>query len=169
MVLVIGLARSAWRSGYRRDAVLAVLVIGAGALIGALVSGIMPLQGGWWAQGVSAAAPTLALFSFFGGATVLSGGDPADKTPIGAAALFILIAGALAFALGAGLSFVPGLGAGAGVIALAVIVALFGAGFLAGGLIKNDRGDAALGLTILGGFASAGLVLVADLAVKAFS
>jgi hypothetical protein len=169
MVLVVGLARGAWRSGHRRDAVLAILVIGAGALIGALVSGLMPVEGGWWAQGLGAAAPTLALFAFFGAAAALSGGDPADSTPIGAAALFILIAGALAFALGAGLSFVPGLNTGAGVMALAAIIGLFGAGFFWLGLANNDRGDAALGLTILGGFASAGLVLVADLAVKALT
>lgn len=167
MVLVMGLARSAWRSDHRGEAVLAIGVIGAGALVGALVSGLMPLAGGWWAQGLGAAAPTLALFLFFGLAAAMSGGDPADNTPLGAAALFILIAGALAFVLGAGLSFAPGLSTGAGVLALAIIIALFGAGFLWNGLANNDRGDATLGLTILGGFASAGLVLIADAAVKA--
>lgn len=167
MVMVMGLARGAWRSGNRKDAVFAVVVIGLGALIGALVSGLLPLSGGWWAQGLGAAAPAMALFVFFGLAGVLAGGDPADNTPLGAAALFILIAGALAFVMGAGLSFVPGLSAGAGVLALAIIIALFGAGFLWLGLHNNDRGDATLGLTILGGFASAGLVLVADVVVKA--
>ena len=168
MVFVIGLARSSWRSGDRKDAVLAVVFIGAGALVGAFVSGLMPLEGGWWAQGLSAALPTVALFMFFGLATIFSSG-PGERTPISAAALFILLSGAIAFAIGAALSFVPGLETGAGVIALATIIALFGVGFLWDGLAKNDRGDAALGLTILGGFASAGLVLAADIALKALS
>lgn len=169
MVLVIGLARAAWRAGHRLEAVLAITVIGAGALAGAIVSGLMPQDGGWWAQGLGAAAPTLALFSFFGGAAALSGGDPAERTPLAAAVLFIVISGAFAFVLGAALSLVPGLATGAGVLALALIIATFGAGFLWGGLINNDRSDAVLGLTILGGFASAALVLVADFAVKAMS
>jgi hypothetical protein len=169
MVLVIGLARAAWRSGERREALLGIVFIGAGALIGAFISGLMPLEGGWWAQGLSAALPTLALFSFFGLAGVIAGGDPADATPLGAALLFIFIMSGLAFVLGAGLSFVPGLAAGAGVVALAAIIALFGAGFLWYGLAHNDRSDAALGLTVLGGFASAALILIADIAVKSFS
>jgi hypothetical protein len=37
------------------------------------------------------------------------------------------------------------------------------------GLANSDRGDAALGLTILGGFAYVGTVLIADAAVKALS
>jgi hypothetical protein len=167
MVLVVGLARTAWRAGHKQDAILALLVIGAGALVGAVVSGLMPLAGGWWAQGLAAAAPTMALFTFFGAAAALSGGDPADRTPLRMAALFIVIAGVVAFVLGAALSFVPGLSTGAGVIALAVIIAVFGAGFLWGGLAGNDSSDATLGLTILGGFVSAALIVAADLIVKA--
>jgi hypothetical protein len=169
MVLVVGLARSAWRAGHKRDAVLAILVIGAGALMGAVVSGLMPLTGGWWAQGLAAAAPTTALFTFFGAAAALSGGEPADRTPPQVAALFIIVAGVVAFVLGAALSFVPGLGAGAGVVGLAIIVAVFGAGFLWGGLAGNDSNDATLGLTILGGFVSAALIVAADLIVKAMN
>jgi hypothetical protein len=167
MVLVVGLARTAWRAGHKQDAMLAILVIGAGALVGALVSGLMPLEGGWWAQGLAAAAPTIALFTFFGAAAAMSGGDPADRTPLRMAALFIVIAGVVAFVLGAALSFVPGLSTGAGVMALAVIIAVFGAGFLWGGLAGNDNSDATLGLTILGGFVSAAMIVAADLVVKA--
>jgi hypothetical protein len=167
MLLVLGLARGAWRSGHRRDAALAVLVIGVGALAGALVSGLLPLAGGWWAQGLGAALPTIALFAFFGIAAALSGGE--EKTPVGAAVLFVVIAGALAFVLGALLSLVPGLAAGAGVLSLALMIGLFGAGFLWNGLRNNDPGDAVLGLIVLGGFVSAGMVLIADLAVKALS
>jgi hypothetical protein len=167
MVLVVGLARTAWRVGHKQDAVLAIVIIGAGALVGAVVSGLMPTDGGWWTQGLGAAVPTMALFTFFGGAAALSGGDPADRTPVGIAALSILISGVVAFVLGAGLSFVPGLRTGAGVAALALIIATFGAGFLWGGLAQNDRSDATLGLTILGGFVSAALIVAADLVVKA--
>ncbi len=165
MVLVIGLARGAWRSGHRRDAVFAVVVIGVGALLGALLSGLMPLEGGWWAQGFSAGIPTLALFTFFGLAAALDSGD--DATPLGIAIVFIAAVSVVAFAFGAALSFVPGLEVGAGVVALAAIIAFFGAGFLWNGLRANDREDARLGLTVLGGFASAALVLIADVAVKA--
>jgi hypothetical protein len=169
MVLVVGLVRSAWRSREYGEAVFGLIFIGAGALLGALVSGLMPMSGAWWMQGLSAALPTLTLFSFFGLAGAMSGGDPGDRTPIVPAIVFVLIASALAFALGAGRSFAPGLGAGAGVVALGAIIALFGVGFLWLGLATNDRGDAALGLTTLGGFASAALVLVADVAVKALA
>lgn len=169
MVLVMGLARMAARAGEVWEAFLAVIVIGAGALIGSLISGLMPQDAIWWSQGLGAAVPTIAIFGFFGAAAAMSGGDPADRTPLGMAVAFILIAGAVAFVFGAGLSFVPGVGAGAGVLGLALIVAMFGAGFLWNGLANNDRSDAALGLTILGGFASAGLVLAANAALQAMS
>lgn len=134
--------------------------------------GLIPLDAGWWAQGLAAAAPWIVVFAMGGAVTLLLlalgliHGDVRD-------ALFSFAMGAevagVAFALGAALSFVPALSLGAGLIASALALTAIGLFFLLGGLNRGDRQSARLGLTLLGGFAAAAMIVVADLVARALT
>ena len=76
---------------------------------------------------------------------------------------------AAAFALASGLSFVAVVEDGAGVLALGALVASLGVFYLVQGLRDGDRHDSRLGLAVLGGFVTAGLIVLSDWAVKALS
>jgi hypothetical protein len=94
--------------------------------------------------------------------------------------------GAVAFALGAALSFIPGLHDRAGVLVLGGIIAAIGAITLVAGLSdvpggqsdalipewddwerEGKRSTSRLGLSLLGGFVAAGLVLLSNWALLA--
>lgn len=131
MVVVLGLARAQWRSGQWGQAILCMIVMGLGALAGAVAAGLSPPSGDWWAQGLVTATP-LAL---------------------------------LGFVAGAGLSLF--LGDGAGLMALGVLIAVLGAIVLVGGLGDAERNGSRVGLSILGGFVAAGMILISNWALLA--
>jgi hypothetical protein len=56
---------------------------------------------------------------------------------------------------------------GAGIVALAMVVVGLAVGRLYGGIEDKDIAEARVGLTVLGGFAAAGLILLVDEAAKA--
>ncbi len=171
MVFVFAVARSWWRREYRGEAVGVVIVVGFGALSGAVLAGVLPSDGGWWAQGLRAAVPVAILMLLFGLTEAVSelgrgSGNPGEVLRLGVG--FVLFLGLLAFPIGAALSYMPGLSATAGFLTLGGIVAAIGVAALAfGRSTAGIRFGARFGLTILSGFVTAGLILGADWALKA--
>ena len=151
-----------------------------GALLGAVTSGLLPLDGAWWVQGLTAAIPTALVFFSAGLFMLLRDiffSKPGEK-PRGLLLLLntsgftlmlapALVLGAASFALGAGASFFPGLALGAGIVSIGLIIIAAGAATLVQALRTGDRMWSRVGLTILGGFVAAGFILAADAAVKA--
>lgn len=173
MVLVVALMRYEAREGRWRLAGIALIVWTPLVAAGAVAAGLAPLHGGWLVQGVAAAA-VLGLMGLgigvSGAVDSLADGDPAEAlsdTPrslVRAAGFAVM-----GFALGALLSLVPVLASGASVAAVGAFVIFMGVVVLLGGLSDNDASDARFGLTMLGGFLAAGLIVAADAVVKAFA
>jgi hypothetical protein len=180
MVMVVGRAR-----GFFRDAPAEAVVVGAttalGALLGALSAGLLPLSGGPWIQGIAAAAPVAAIFMLMqipialwpsskrideltGVKTTLRSRLRDFASTIGMTAAF----SAIVFAIAAGISFVPGLSTGAGILMLAGLVLFIGVETLRGSLSKDSPSfaGARMGLIVIGGFLTAGFILIADLIIK---
>lgn len=178
--MVVGLSWS--RTGFQEGtAVRGTLEGGAitfGALVGSLLAGSIPADGGWWVQGLRTAAPLAGLFVVVNTAvprlamfrpTSALADRPIEKIITGS---MILIAGSfllggIAFVIAASLSFVPGFSFTAGLVTLAGFIALFGLLFFVAGTSDADPVNARFGLTILGGFLAAGLILTANWGLKA--
>jgi hypothetical protein len=155
MLFVTGLARGVWREGQHAMAIQFSATGVVAALAGALIAGLAPLSAGWWVQGLAAAIPTaLVMIAFL----IFGTFDLTSLAVIG-------MISAATFVIGAGFSFMPGLGRGAGILSLATLVMLAGVWFCS----AQDAPLKRTGLTILGGFIAAGLILLADVAVKALS
>jgi len=161
MVFVMATVRTAIRAGSVGGAVTGGGALSIGSLATALLIGLFAAGPGWLAQGAVAALP----FAMF--VLVLAAIDAAERdwrgffSPVtGFVTLFV-------FVLGAGLSFVPGLAQSGGLLVFGAVIALLGAGLLAEGLRGGNRDLTRAGLTILGGFVAAGLILIADFAVTA--
>jgi hypothetical protein len=156
MVFLAAQARVSWREGNYRG------LISSGTttfswLVAVVLAGLLPLTGSWWQQGLIA---TISL------ATMLFCLDfiATDTPSIG---LFLAYVG-LPFLITAALSRVPAFAGVAGMITIAGVVISLG---VFGGLMGHKSGHLAgvrFGLTTLGGFVTAGLILAADAAVKAF-
>lgn len=155
-----------------------------GALLGALAAGAPMSAGGWLAQGLAAALPILFFQCFTAAAHAIEGAifalmrspnaeeamrQATEPLPIGA-----LLCG-VGFALGACLSFIPSLDSAGGVLALACLVGLWGLLLAWAGLSHESRTTddriqdlmtARSGLTILGGFVAAGIIVAADFVVR---
>ena len=173
--------RNAWRFGARAVAITHGLGVIGGALVGALAAGLLPLDGSWWSQGLAAAAPVTAFYAFAGAQQLLT--SPNSALRWWHLALLIPVVGGLMFAIGAGVSFVPGLSTGAGILALGLLVLAVGLSNLWGGLFRSDwrqtylqrdfagaqRYQIQFGLTAVGGFVAAGLIVAADAIVKMLS
>jgi hypothetical protein len=161
------------------------------ALVGCLAAGMISPKGGWWAQGLIAAWP-LSMF-WLGQASANIVGHEFARTFAGfergrgfSHTLGYVVAGSamalgsagrdllivvppyfiIGFVLGAALSFVPVIGDGAGVTALAVFAILAGIHFLRIGRLQNQRYMTRLGLTMLGGYAAAAFVYGIDIVLK---
>lgn len=161
------------------------------ALIGCLAAGTIAPGGGWWAQGLIAAWP-LSMF-WFGQAAAnivshefsraFSGFErgkafsytlgyvaAGSAIALGRAGRDLLIVVppyfVIGFVLGALLSFVPVIGDGAGVAALALFAIIAGVHFLRIGMRQGERYMTRLGLTVLGGYGAAVAVFGIDLVLK---
>lgn len=161
------------------------------ALVGCLAAGMISPEGSWWAQGLIAAWP-LSMF-WFGQASANIVGHEFARTfagfergrglsytlgyvvagsviALGSAARDLLIVVPpyfiIGFILGAALSFVPVIGDGAGVAALAIFAIIAGIHFLRIGRRQNQRYMIRLGLTMLGGYAAAAFVYGIDIVLK---
>jgi hypothetical protein len=194
MLLVLAFVRQSWRhsanvgkrgwsptatpQAARGQIGIAAIGLGVGALLGAVATGLIPLDGRWWVQGLAAGMPILITFAAAEIIeTVLRNLDFAGRkrrramglSPWSFDTLMLqagLVLGALAFGLGAAISFIPYVAAGAGLLSLGALVFAAGAMTLLQGLSKGDRMWSRVGLTVLGGFVVAGIILAADAAVK---
>lgn len=166
MVFVVSVSRSLWPES-KRSAGIALSFGGLGAFLGAAISGVMPLAGGWPIQAVLASLPiSAALIGIKLGESMAE----ADFDPyITISWLTTTRFSSFALALGAaGALVLPSL-AGWGLGALALAVACMGTIFLVVGLTERDLQLARLGTTALGGFAAALIFLLSDLALRALS
>lgn len=172
MVLVVSMGRTSLRQGFRWGEALLMLAQGAGALLGAIVAGLTPIDGDWAVQGFTAAAPLLSSFLLFAPTfALLAFLIPAARSQLLATAGFVLrfgvVLATLAFVLGAAVSF--GLRSGAGLATLAVLIFWFASFLIRFGLWRQSAPDVRAGLTMIGGFLTAGLIVAADLIIKLIS
>ena len=170
MVFVTGLSRAVRRESVL-EAVLFGILLSLGALTGAVAAGLSPLAGGWWAQGVAAAAPVGMVSLLLGAPLALTAAGRARALPnplreLCGVVLNAFVLAGVAFAIGAGVSFLPGLSRGAGLLALGGGVLIIGVLSLLAGLAEADRMVSSIGLTLLGGFATAGLIVAVDAVLK---
>jgi hypothetical protein len=163
MVFLMALMRTGLRSGNVARAAINGGLLGTWLLAVALLIGLFSAGAGWLAQGAVAAVP-VAMFGF--ALTAIWAADGNWRAVRFALAKFGAVSLVL-FAIGAGLSFVPNLAQSAGLFVLSGAVALFGAYFVSDGLSDRNRDFSRIGLTTLGGFVAAGLILAADFTLKA--
>ncbi|MGQ0532812.1 MAG: hypothetical protein ACT4OF_09015 [Caulobacteraceae bacterium] len=168
-------ARNMWRFGAQAAAIARWLPGSIGAFIGAFLAGLAPLDGPWWAQGLIVAAP-------LAGPTVIRGLLAMGQQSFLPMAFVTL----LTFAIGAAVSFIPGLPRGAGILVMALLLLFNAITTFTRGLAKREFGrlpdgtlvsgkairmrslsDLWFSLALLGGFLAAALILVADYVLKA--
>jgi hypothetical protein len=146
------------------------------ALAGALNVGIIPLYSGWYAQARIAAfaVGTIAIGAVLVDLNAEEAADETGKSEflrMAREALTCIAMGAAAFGVAAALSLYPPLAQAAGVVTLAAFVFLLGVLFLSDGLLRPNRvsavGKVRMGLTMLGGFATAVLIVLADMVLRA--
>jgi len=159
MIVVVATVR-AERLKERGEPVSMGLVLGVGAFAGAVLIGLIPPSSAWWVQGLVLAGPLLGIVVLATLLSVAFSREPIVPLLQEFSLIGIVIAG-FAFGLPAVLHFVFGLPA-PGMILLAVLIALLGAGSLAVGLLSSDIANVRYGLTILGGFLTAAAIVVAD-------
>jgi hypothetical protein len=173
-MFVVSWARSAWRAGAHVGGAIFGIAGALGALIGAVIAGLIPLAAGPQGQALAAAAPILAV-GLCVAAPVMGLTLPQRDNPDHPVVTAIVFAFAFAFFLAlAGLAFVfagfltAAVRSGAGVLGLASWLFVVGLGALLIGLAGGQRGLIAcrFGFTLLGGFATAALVVAADVLVK---
>lgn len=162
MVLVISASRGFWKDRERSTAIMVISACGVAALIGAVIAGLFPLDGDWWAQALTAALPpTMVLMAFLAAGALL--GARAGLTDWVLAA----IVGAWSFAISVAIYVLSGEREGAGIIALALVIALLGFALLAHSIrIASTRG-LGIALAIVGGFITAAVIVAADFALRA--
>jgi hypothetical protein len=166
MVAVMAQVRTAVREGDVAGAAGIGSLLSIGFLASALLIGLFAAGPGWLAQGAVAAAPfaIYSIFSLVAAAWFRSRGDWRNAGPV---AVFFGAFSLVQFAAGAGLSLMPGLAQSGGLIALGLAFAMLGVATVALGLSVVNRSGTRQGLTMLGGFIAAGLILAADFALKA--
>lgn len=130
-----------------------LLILGSG--LGAMIFAFIPTPPVWWIQGLAAALPlSLAAFLLVPVARVF------DGPYMAAGQLYIAgIALCSLFIVGSGLAFIPAIAGSAAIISIMMFTFVWG-------LVMSGAADNRWGLTILGGFVLAGLIVVADHAVR---
>lgn len=156
--------------GHRAHHYAMIAGMGLAALLGAVAAGLVSLEGGWPAQGLAVALPVGVMLAALGGfaaiGVALGEVKPTEVFDFLAAAAILT---AFCFLLGAGISFVPGLRSGAGVVAFGVVMVGLAVFYMMQGLGGLGTQHTRIGLTMLGGFFAAGMILAADAGVKALS
>lgn len=171
MVLVIGLLRTVFGDSGVAMLIWYATVLTISAAAGAIVSGLLPIAGVWYMQGAAAAAPLLFVLLSFGLGWTIEEAVQGKKDPaagIRTMTRAIAMPSVIVFTLGAALSFVPGLSSGAGILALGITVLVIGVWLFRMGMTSGQSFICRYGLTVLGGFLAAGLILGADAALKAY-
>ncbi|MGE0046640.1 MAG: hypothetical protein AB7T08_12860 [Hyphomonadaceae bacterium] len=173
LIIVASISRAFWRAGLHSLAAQLFLSGGFGALIGAAAAATAASVNTWWAHGLAAALPAASIFMSIAVSVavrdLIRGDAPgAVRVLLRVTRVTTLIAIGV-FVLGSGLFFVLVEGAGAGILALSLLIAAFGLFRLRRALSEADRLGARIGLTVLGGFAAAGVILIANWVTSALS
>jgi hypothetical protein len=167
-MLAIGWARMTWKSGARWSATAFAICGSIGALVGAIIAGLIPLsENSRLEQGIVAAAPVL--FIGLSVAVPFSLQDRSKIPPLLSVGLFALVAIGLTYVpLVAGTLWTTVVTNGAGILGLSTTVLAMGLAALLVGRFQNKfgRNAARLGLILLGGFATAALIVAADALLK---
>jgi hypothetical protein len=183
MILHMGTFRAILRRDLKwltkfSSATFNVVMIIIAALIGSLLAGLMPIEGHWWEQGMLAMLPWLSMLvaSALNGlpdrlAHLLGRHDPDYKIVSKISGRFeivepVLTVGALLFMVAASLSFIPGFERGAGIAALAAVLALNGVTTIVIGILHADRTEIRGGLYILSAFILAGMIVGANVLIE---
>lgn len=165
MVFVSGFVRGGWKADPVAGVFFGVLMSFA-AFVAALGVGLLSLDGGWATQGWIAGLPFGAVTFALALPICLSMPDRTGKPSAVFGAITALVVTAfvtgLSFALGAGLTFVPGLSRGAGLVALGSAIVIFAIVGMAQSFPTNDLVGVRGPLIMLGGFFTAGIILAAD-------
>lgn len=173
MIYVLAMIRTGWRAGRWISSGVMLAFQGTGMLAGTVAAALAPPDGGWAAQGWIASIPMIsnsviggigAVLIFLGRQEYASARASWQNMPKD-----IIISSVVLFVLAAGLSLIPGFGAGAGIVSFASMIALTGMTGLRIGLKTGNRDALRSGLSILGGFVAAGLILISNWAVTAIS
>lgn len=159
MIVVMGGSRAAWRHADRGEIIWHGCVLTLTMLLAALVAGVIPLSETWWVQVIIALAP---ISTFLLTVTLL------ESERVDTLQLMAIGAGAAVF-LGAGLSFFTEFARGSGLITLAILIAAWGFHYVWTGLARGLEWFVKYGLTILGGFVTAAIILAADAAIRTWS
>lgn len=172
-MLVIGWARTAWRSGNRVSAAAFLLGGAIGAAVGAIAAGLVPPSAPARAvQGLIAAAPLLGVgFGVAAPLAAMDGARERGRLLVGTGLFMLTAIGVAWLAWMAGTGWVvAGMAKGAGVLGLGTALVFIGTLSLWSGLGIPDgphaKNSTRLGLVLLGGFATALLILVADLVLR---
>lgn len=155
MIVCMSGTRTAWHAGQHFYAIKLSAAALVSALLASLIVGVAPLAAGWWAHGLAAAAPPALVIV---GLLIAAG-----RFELSDLYLISTIAGVM-FILGAALSLAPIFAESACILALGVLVFFAGVWWITPG----DRFKTRIGLTILGGFVVAAIVVAADFALKAW-
>jgi hypothetical protein len=171
MITVSGWSRTLWRRGDRRFAIIVLATLTPSVFAGSIACGLLSLTDGVWPQVLLAVLPTVALWASTGvafaiNAMLASKFGEAWRALVKWAGHTLVTATAVSLA-SVLLYYIPQTRMHAGVVALAGVVAYLGVFYLRQGLRTADIFYSRLGLSLLGGFAAAGLVLAADWLAKA--
>jgi hypothetical protein len=146
IVLLMGFARIEWPKNL--DGWGELVIMGIGSLFGALLAGLVPIEGRWWEQGLLAVAPLFSIVMI---------------TELIARPMLVLI-----YIIAMSGSFLPGLGRFSGVVTLAGCVIYIAEDCIVDGFKTQDITLARSGFGILSGFILAGMIVAADWAVKTY-
>lgn len=172
MIWVTASTRMNWQPPVRIfDVVVGLPLLALASLIGAAAAGVIAVDARWLGQAVMAAAPVATVHAAM--ALIGAAGEVVESRRVssrfGSSLAFAGVITALAFLVGAGMSFLPTLSAGGGIVALATLVMAVGALYLAAGLASGRVFGLRMGLTVLGGFFTAAMILAADVIIKALT
>lgn len=177
LLVATGFMRNEWIKGRRINTFIAGGVMAFGILFGSIVAGLVPLNGGWWAQGLIAALPIVGLWlmigigGFFmpfyytirGGIFAFFWGNVQAAFVVG---VLLFVVAAATYGLGL---LLTGQSLNTGIAVLAALVLLYGLGSLLAGLLNPHIESAINGLTILGGGAIATVIIMVDQLLKYFA
>lgn len=153
------------------DALFSLPVVAFATLAGVVLAGCISIEGSWQAQAAITAIP-MGVMSFamsFMGATSELVHQGRVSGRFGASLLDAFVFTLIAWLLGAGLTFAPGVSAGAGIIGLGLLFLVQALLSVVAGLKTGSVYGTRMGLIMLGGFGAAGAILAADTVLKALS
>jgi uncharacterized membrane protein len=162
MLLVSAISRSLWLGGNRIAGVVFLFYSGFFILVGSVLAGLAPPTT-WWAQGLAAAMPVFLTVVAWAVFTAIM---ERDLGTLRNGSIASLICFAVLFAIASVVSFVPGVKGSAGALCLGAAVLLASALLVKIGADEDDDTATRAGLTTLGGFGAAAIILFADLILR---